>query len=1053
MGILKFTKFVIFVFAAVAFWNMGVLAEAPDWENPAVLSINKEAPHATINPYSTRNEAIVGGPMGDNANVVSLNGEWKFLWAPNPDGGPENFFATKFADDGWDEIPVPSNWQMLGYGVPIYTNITYPFKMDAPRVMGEPDKTWTSYKQRNPVGRYRKEFDVPAEWKDREIFIVFHGVDSAFYLWINGEKVGYSEDSRLPAEFNITKYLTDGKNLLAAAVYRYSDGSYLEDQDFWRMSGIFRDVELVSRPRVRVADFYVSTSMDRMMTKAKLRLRVTVANGGREKVVVTVAPELLDSAGVSLVEVSAESVEIASGESVDVNFEAVVENPALWSAETPNLYRLILTLNNGDGEEIESIPWDMGFRDVRISGGQMLVNGKAIYIKGVNRHEHDPDTGHYVTTESMVKDILLMKENNINAVRTSHYPNAPEWYLLCDRYGLYVLDEANIESHGYGSERMQLVSTDEMFREAHVERVRGMVERDKNHPSIIIFSLGNEAGYGENFKAAKKWVDKEFPELLVSYNPGDGVHSDFLCPMYTKPYDIDAYYRGYGRGKPFFLVEYAHAMGNSVGNLDEYWRVMESNEHYQGGFIWDWVDQGIRKKDKSGREFWAYGGDFGDMPNDNNFNCNGLVDADRDPHPTIYEVKRVYQNIKARRDESGKFIVRNDNFFINLSYVGARWELTENGGVVQSGDLQQLTTGPQKEETITIPYEIPAASDGVERYLKISFRLNRDETWAKEGHEVAWDQFLITKRETIGKREAAPSVVKTDNLSLTETRESFEIFVKDPGVEITIGKKSGLVEKYSAASGMIFTKPLTPNFWRAPTDNDRGAGMPERLGLWKEIWKTAKTSVSAATVSEDGGISIKVYSEMMDNAARLTVRYDVTTDGALTISLTLTFDDSLPEVPRFGFRTDMRAGRDSKVEWYGLGPYESYSDRRDGVFFGTHQMKADELTRMYAEPQESGNRSGVKWMRIKSPGGDEIMKVTYAGGDSAEGFNFTISPYDQEALEAATHSNELDKTGALELRIDCCQMGVGGDDSWGALPHEKYLLKAGTYNYGFIITP
>ena len=616
----------------------------PDWENPHIFGINKEPGRATFTPFPDESTAL----RADHVSpwVQSLNGMWKFHWVKRPDLRPEDFYKPEFDVSSWKDIPVPSNWEMEGYGTPIYTNVTYPFKRDAPRVTATPDDhTWTAYDQRDPVGSYRRDFEVPESWNGRQTYLMFNGVNSAYYVWINGQKVGYSQDARMVSEFNITKYLQPGKNSIAVEVYRWSDGSYMEDQDFWRMSGIFRDVTLVSRAPLHIRDFQVLTPFDSVYENATFKLHVSLQNLGAGKGSASIEAKLLDAAG-NPVFTNAKKLSVAASRDTDIDVQQSVARPSKWSAEIPYLYQLVLTLKDAKGSVIEIVPWKVGFRQSEIKGDQILFNGKKLMIKGVNRHEFDPDRGQVVTREMMIEDIKLMKQNNINAVRTCHYPNVPEWYQLADKYGLYILDEANVESHGYGSGEKQVISDGPDFRDATVDRLRRTIERDKNHPSIIGFSMGNEAGWGANFIAAKEWAKAHHPEFFITYEPNNSVHGEALSPMYVKPQNIVEYYNNYGKGRPFFEIEYAHAMGNSTGNFQQYWDIFEAQPWAHGGFIWDWVDQGIRKKGSNGKDFWAYGGDFGDKPNDDNFCTNGLVLPDRTVHPGLSEVKKSYAGIK-----------------------------------------------------------------------------------------------------------------------------------------------------------------------------------------------------------------------------------------------------------------------------------------------------------------------------------------------------------------------------------------------------------------------
>jgi beta-galactosidase len=588
-----------------------------------VFGINKEPARASYTPYADEKAALGEEP---SSLTESLNGAWKFNWVKRPELRPVDFYKPEYDVSGWKEISVPSNWEMQGYGTPIYTNITYPFKRDFPRVTSTPDDhSWTAYDQRDPVGSYRREFTVPEQWTDAVYSVPRR---EPAYVWIKGQKVGYSQDARITAEFDITRYLNPGKNVIAVEVYRWSDGSYIEDQDFWRMSGIFRDVTLMARAPVHLRDFpcFMRTLTLLTITSPSIFMRRSRTLG--RGAITTIEARLLDAAGATVFETK-RSASLAAGKDAEIEINQAVKSPKKWSAETPDLYKLLLTVKDAKGEVLETIPWRVGFKQSEIKGNQMLFNGKKLMIKGVNRHEFDPDLGQVMTRSSMIADIKLMKQNNINAVRTCHYPNVTEWYDLADEYGLYILDEANVESHGYGSNEIQPISNGEEYRDAIVDRLRRTIERDKNHASIIGFSMGNEAGYGANFVAAKQWARDHHPEFYIIYEPGNSIHGDALSPMYAKPQNIVEYYNKYGNGRPFFEIEYAHAMGNSTGNFQQYWDLFEAEPWAHGGFIWDWVDQGVRRKGPFGRDLWAYGGDYGDKPNDDNFNTNGLVLPDR----------------------------------------------------------------------------------------------------------------------------------------------------------------------------------------------------------------------------------------------------------------------------------------------------------------------------------------------------------------------------------------------------------------------------------------
>lgn len=1014
-------------------------AEPPDWENPAVNELNREPMHATLLPYPDEVSALSGAPT---PYATLLNGMWKFHWVKRPDERPVDFFKTDFDDSAWAEIQVPSNVELQGYGTPIYTNAVYPFKMDAPKVMGEPDdKTWTAYVERNPVSSFRRRFTVAESWRGRQTFLVFDGVESAFYVWVNGALAGYSEDSRLPAEFNITGLLRDGENLLAVEVYRWSDGSYLEDQDFWRMSGIIRDVSLVSRPNAHVRDFFVHTELNKSMTKAELRISVKPRNLGSAPVKVSAGVKLFGDDGTALVDAAAGEAEVAPGGEARIDFETVVDNPLLWSAETPNLYTLTIVLRGADGTEIETIPWRVGFKDVRIAGGELLVNGKPVYLKGVNRHEHDPDLGHYATSERMIQDILMMKRYNINAVRTSHYPNTPEWYSLCDEYGLYVWDEANVESHGYGSGQYQRVSNGPDFRQAHVERVSRMVERDKNHASAIVFSLGNESGIGDNLEAARKWVKKNYPDFVVAYEPMLGMHSDILCPMYTKPWEIPPMRKGIGARKPFIMVEYMHAMGNSVGDLQSYWELFEANKGMQGAFIWDWVDQGLRKRAADGTFFWAYGGDYGDKPTEGNFVCDGLVAPDRRPNPHLNEVKKVYQNIKVEAVDlkAWRFRVVNKYFFSDLSFARGAWELARNGAVILSGELPALMTPPRGAEEITIPIGEKLKLDA-EHQLKITFTLAKDLPWAPAGHVVAWDQF-----ELAAEKPAARTPAKAPTVKKSETPDGF-VFSAG-GFKAVIGKKSGVIESMAAGGIELLSSPIAPNFWRAPTDNDKGNGMPARLGVWREAGtERVLKKIGAVKTSAPGAAAVAAEFALPAGGSTLSVVYTIYGDGSIDVDTILDIDKTQPAPPRIGFQAAMPGGFRA-VSWYGRGPHENYSDRKESAAVGVYAMSVDELNYPYIEPQETGNRADVRWVEFSDSSGAGLRL------EGAPLMNFSAWPFTTAALEKAPHPYEVERSADVIVNLDHAQMGVGGDDSWGALPHPEFILQPGRHEFKLRLKP
>lgn len=793
-----------------------------DWENPAVQGINKEAAHVTLLPYADASAALAGKrERSDHFRL--LNGAWKFHFAPTPKQAPEAFFEAHYDDAAWDDLPVPSNWQVHGYGIPRYFASSYAF--DTSQYPCVPEDT-------NETGSYRTTFDVPEDWKGRQIFIVFDGVDSAFYLWINGKQVGFSKDSRLPAEFNITAYVKPGENSLAVRVYRWSDGSYLEDQDMWFLSGIFRDVYLFSTPAVHMRDFRVTTDLDARYLDAELKVQVKVHNyTGRKENGLQVEAALYDGDGKPAHgwQQTARVDAAANADSV-VELTGAVANPAKWSDEFPNLYTLLLTLRDKNGEVLEVLQNRVGFRKVEIKDGAILVNGVGVYFRGVNRHEHMPDRGHAVTVESMVEDILLMKQFNVNSVRTCHYPDDPRWYDLCDEYGLYLIDEANIESHGLWDKPTK----DPAMKEAFLERGSRMVERDKNHPSVIIWSLGNESGYGPNHAALADWMHANDPTRPVHYESAlNEPYVDIISCMYPKLDRLVAFATVPGETRPFIMCEYAHAMGNSPGNMKEYWEIIEAYPRLRGGFIWDWVDQGLGRKTEDGRTWFAYGGDYGDKPSDFSFCCNGVIFPDREIHPAMWEVKKVYQPvaIKAVDLQAGKLEVLNKYFFRDLSHLAGAWRIVADGQTLAEGKLKRLKTAAGQSEEVRIKLPELTLEPGTEYWLQVSFCLVERQPWAKKGHEVAWEQFLLPLPVPAAERlplSAMPELKIEEALARS--------VLSGGNFSLVFDKKDGRIVSLKYAGKELLVSGPKVNLWRAPTENDLNAWGDERAAIrWRAV--------------------------------------------------------------------------------------------------------------------------------------------------------------------------------------------------------------------------
>jgi len=1026
--------------------NPEKIKEMNDWENPQTFGRNKEEPHCTQMIYPGVKTALRGN-REMSPFFVSLNGKWKFNFVKKPVHRPMGFYRIGYDDSDWDEIPVPGNWQLYGYGIPIYSNVRYPFPADPPRIPHD----------NNPVGSYRTEFDILDTWSDREVFLHFDGVESAFYLWINGEKIGYSQGSRTPAEFNITDYVHEGKNLLAVEVYRWSDGSYLEDQDFWRLSGIFRNVYLFSTPRVHIRDFFVKTELDENYRDAELKITAKVKNYSDMAInKPVVEASLYDNAGNIVWNeplMRGSTAYLDGGAESTMKMKAEIKNPLKWSAEYPNLYTLIMKLKIDENETIEIVPCKIGFRKVEIKGGQLLVNGKPVMIKGVNRHEHDPDTGHYVTVESMVKDIKLMKRFNINTVRTCHYPDDPVWYDLCDEYGLYVIDEANIESHGIGYRPERTLANKTEWREAHLDRIVRMVERDKNHPSVIIWSIGNEAGDGTTFEAASDWIHQRDPSRPVHYErAGRRPHTDIVCPMYSDLQTLIDYGRE-ERDRPLILCEYAHSMGNSPGNLREYWEIIEQYKHLQGGSIWDWVDQGLRKyaENKEGEKvwFWAYGGDYGDEPNDGNFCINGLVFPDRTIPPKIWEVKKVYQNVDVKPLDvtAGMIKVRNKFLFTNLNEFYLSWSLTEDGVELQNGEIVTLNLPPGTAEMVKIPFKMPELKPGADYRLKIGFHLKENKNWADKGHEVAWEQLDIpfeVPPASVLKRKDIPDIkIDMSCNILTASGKDFSVsFDNKTGTisSLVYGKNTIIIKKEGVVNGPLL------NAFRAPVDNDKYAAREWYKAGLDRLKHDVKSFEYRSIDDKTFEVTVHTICTSAENAGfNHYVTYTVFGNGYIKTDNNIEPFGELPTLPKLGVYMKI-SGEFNNFSWYGLGPYENYPDRKEGSWTGLFRTTVHEQYVPYARPQETGNKEEVRWAALTNDSGAGLLIV------ADDVLAVTALHYSIDDLNKAEHIHELTPDKDVYLSLDYRQRGLG-NASCGPEVLEKYELKPHACSYGFSLRP
>jgi beta-galactosidase len=1013
-----------------------------DWENLEVLQRNREQAHSTFIPFRNTEEALTTAP-DKSPFYLSLNGRWKFHWSPEPAVRPEAFHAADFDDSGWDDIRVPGNWELQGFGIPIYTDSDYPFPPDPPRVPRED----------NPVGSYRRTFDLPRGWLGRRTFLHFGGVRSAMTIWVNGEYVGYSQGSKTPAEFDISPFVRiDAANTLAVEVYRFSDGSYLEDQDYWKISGIERDVYLVSTPEVRIRDFYAIAELDSDYQDGILSVAVEIVNHTPSaQEAHSLGLELFDSFSNPVFPRRTQRISVEAEGRAGARFLQDIPRPRPWTAETPNLYTLVILLRDAEGNALEAVGCRIGFRRVEVTDGLLKVNGRPLHLRGVNRHEHDPETGRYVTEESMLRDIRLMKRFNINAVRTSHYPNTPRWYELCDEHGLYVVDEANIESHGMGYDPDVTLGNDPDWQAAHLDRTERMVERDKNHPSVIIWSLGNEAGDGVNFEATYGWIKQRDPARPVQYEQADlRPHTDIFCPMYARIHILSDY-ASQRRSRPLILCEYAHAMGNSVGNLQDYWDVIWAQDQLQGGFIWDWVDQGLLAQTSDGQPYWAYGGDFGPegTPTSGNFCINGLVFPDRSLHPHIWEVKKVYQPVKVEPVDLGRGLIRIENRydFRDLSHLTCDWSVRADAEVLADGRLPALRVPSRDSRIVELPLPRIQPEPGVEYFLDVSFRNSGEDGMLPEGHEVAWDQFRLpidAPRTKAEEQRAAKLLRRRDGRRLVLSGNGFTYIF-----DLERGAWSSL--KIAGVELLAQTGPA-PNFWRAPTDNDFGNDMPQRQGVWKQAGLDPTIERVEHRQNSNRDVIIKVTSWLPAVESRHFALYHVFGNGDIIVSSRLVPEKmNLPNLPRFGMQMVLRREFEH-IQWFGRGPHETYWDRKTGARVGLYQGKVMEQYHPYVRPQENGNKTDVRWAALTNDEGVGLLVV----GDpllEVSAFHFLPEDFDPGPRKRQRHAVDLERRDLVTLNIDLGQMGVGGDTSWGARPHLQYSLPAREYAYRFRMRP
>ena len=1091
---------------ASAFASAGNEPKKPYWQDVQVVAVNKEYPRSSFMTYENRANALTG-KFEKSKYYQLLNGTWKFYFVDSYKNLPANITDPSVSTADWTDIKVPGNWEVQGHGVAIYTNHGYEFQPRNPQPPTLPEA--------NPVGVYRRDIDIPADWDGRDIYLHLAGAKSGVYVYINGQEVGYSEDSKNSAEFLINKFVKPGKNVLTLKIYRWSTGSYLECQDFWRISGIERDVFLYSQPKAALKDFRVTSTLDDTYKDGIFKLGADLRNNGSAASNMALVYELLDAKG-NVVATGEKTADVAAGETRTVSFDQTLPGVKTWTSEAPNLYKLVMTVKE-NGKVNEIIPFNVGFRRIEIKPIEQLagngkpyvclfINGQPLKLKGVNIHEHNPATGHYMTEELMRKDFELMKQHNLNTVRLCHYPQDRRFYELCDEYGLYVYDEANIESHGmyYDLKKGGTLGNNPEWLKAHMDRTINMFERNKNYPSLTFWSLGNEAGNGYNFYQTYLWLkdaDKNIMDRPVNYERAQWEwNSDMYVPQYPGAQWLEAMGKR-GSDRPIAPSEYSHAMGNSNGNLWDQWKAIYKYPNLQGGYIWDWVDQGIDAVDENGRHFWTYGGDYGvNTPNDGNFCCNGIVSPDRTPHPAMAEVKYVHQNVAFEPVDpaNGKFLVKNRFYFTNLQKYMISYTIKANGKTVK-GAKMSVNVEPQGSKKITIPVSGLKSKPGTEYFIYFNVTTTEPEPLIPVGHEIAYEQFRLPV-------EPSERTFATGGPTLKVSAEGNELSASSSKVSFVFDKKTGLVSSYKVGGTEYFKDGfgLQPNFWRAPNDNDYGNGNPKRLQVWKQSSKNF--NVVDANIVMDGKDAVLTANYLLAAGNLYIVTYRIHPSGVVKADFTFTSTDmeaakteaseatlmatftpgsdaarkaaSKLEVPRIGVRFRLPAEM-NQVEYFGRGPEENYVDRNAGTLIDLYKTTADNMYFPYVRPQENGHHTDTRWLTLNKKGGKGL--TIYA--DKTIGFNAlrnsvedfdgeeTVSrPYQwlnrdagelvhdeskaKDQLPRKTHINDISPRNFVEVCVDMKQQGVAGYNSWGARPEPGYNIPANQeYKWGFTIVP
>ena len=1021
------------------------------WEDHQVFAINKLAPHATLFPYLSVASAL-DNQKEQSSNYLGLNGHWKFNWQRSPANKPKNFMQPNFDDSQWTHIPVPGNWEVEGFGYPIYLDERFPFSTTWPDVP----------KEYNPIGSYRKPFQLPPSWHNKQVFLYIGAAKSSLDVWLNGHKVGFSQGSKTPAEFDITRYLNNDSNLLALQIRRWTDASYLESQDMLRISGIERDVFLYATPKQHIFDFDAKPQLNKTFDQGNLQVDITVNNYlNHQNSQLNVELALLDPRqNLKSVLTVNQTINLDPKQSSVINLQGKISKPDLWTAETPNLYTLLITLKDQQGNVIETVRDDIGFRHIEITNGQLTVNGQAITIRGVDRHETSPQHGHVVSKESMELDIKLMKQFNINAVRSSHYPNNPYWYDLTDKYGMYVIDEANIESHPLAIDAKTQLGNELSWLPAHLDRTKRMFERDKNHPSIIIWSLGNEAGEGKIFEATYQWLTERDASRPVQYEPaGEEHYTDIFAPMYPSIERLIKYAES-NPSRPGIMIEYAHAMGNSVGNLKDYWQVIEKYDQLQGGFIWDWADQSLEYTNKKGIKYWAYGKDFHpDLPSDGNFLNNGLVNPNREPHPHLYEVKKVYQPVTFSVVDlsKGTFEVNNKHDFISLEQFDLNWIIEADGQQIAQGRQQMPAVNAGQQQKIKLQLPVMPQASTKEYFITLTMITRGQQPLLESGHAIAFNQFKLPVKSIVAQSTplSGPPLVKQQN------QQSF--IYKNKQVTIAFDRKTGWLNQLIWQQQPQIQRALKPNFWRAPTDNDLGNGMQKWAGLWQHAADNLTLRTFESMPSKQG-VNITALYNSPDFSGNYRVQYLLKNNGQIDITSQLTLDpqQKLANLPRFGMQLVM-PGQFKQMSWFGRGPHESYWDRQDSAPISLYSSPVAQNIHHYIRPQENGNKTQVRWLALSNDQGVGLLAV------GQQPLNASAWPYLQQDIDfnagdasasasglvpvTTKHAIDVPNRNLITVNIDHAQMGVGGDTSWGRLVHPQYTISATNQQYSYTLIP